>query len=50
MTKRFNGFDFDNRLSTTLSGDEIIGSDGEVYEVSEYNGSTFSLQSNILKT
>ncbi len=50
MTRRFNNYDFDNRLATTLSGDEILGYDGEVYEVSEYNGTTVSLQTNILKT
>lgn len=48
-TKVLDNFDFDNRLSTTLTWDEIIWWETVPYEQSEYNWTIVSIQSNIAK-
>jgi len=53
MNRVFSNFDFDTRLSETLTWDEIIGywtGTQLPYEEWEYNWKTVSLQSTILKT
>jgi len=50
LNKVLSSFDFDNRLSETLTGDEVIWWDKVPNEQIEYNGNIVSIQSTILYT
>lgn len=54
IDKRLYQFDFDNRLSTTLTGDDLIEwyepVDDEPKDKQKYNWNLVSIQSNVMKT